>query len=104
MADEATYISRAVTAGETFSVRVVAEVLSPGTSSVAAFVEHDTVGNFVAVDFEQGTPVGDGWVEMTWTGQALSGIGLDNVTRVKMLIANTAQYRAQVRNLRMIVT
>jgi hypothetical protein len=104
MADEATYISRAVTAGETFSVRVVAEVLSPGTSSVAAFVEHDTEGNFVAVDFEQGTPVGDGWVEMTWTGQALSGIGLDNVTRVKMLIANTAQYRAQVRNLRMIVT
>jgi hypothetical protein len=104
MADDASYVSRAVTADETFNVRIVGEVLSPGTSSVTVFIEHDTEENFVAVDFEQGEPVGDGWVEMTWKGQGFSGISLDNITRVKMTLANTAQYRAQVRNLRMIVT
>ena len=104
MENEASYISRAVTAATTFSVQVVAEVLAPGTSSVAAFAEHNETDNFVAVDFERGEPVGDGWVEMTWKKTGLSGVGIDDTTRCKLGITNTPQYRAQVRNLRMIVT
>ena len=104
MENEASYISRAVTAATTFSVQVVAEVLAPGTSSVAAFAEHNETDNFVAVDFERGEPVGDGWVEMTWKKTGLAGVGIDDTTRCKLGITNTPQYRAQVRNLRMIVT
>ncbi len=104
MEDDASYISRATTAAATFSVQVVAEVLAPGTSSVAVFAEHDSAGNFVAVDFERGEPLGDGWVEMTWKKTGLSGVGIDDTTRCKLTITNTPQYRAQVRNLRMIVT
>ena len=104
MENDASYISRATTAAATFNVQVVAEVLAPGTSSVAVFAEHDSAGNFVAVDFERGEPVGDGWVEMTWKKTGLSGVGIDDTTRCKLAITNTPQYRAQVRNLRMIVT
>ena len=85
-------------------MQVVAEVLAPGTSSVAAFAEHNAADNFVAVDFERGEPVGDGWVEMTWKKTGLAGVGIDDTTRCKLGITNTPQYRAQVRNLRMIVT
>jgi hypothetical protein len=104
MSNKANYISRAMQADASFKVQVVADVYAPGTASVSVLMEHDTADNFVPVSFASGSPLGDGWVEMTWKGDGLSGIGLDKTTRVQLLLDNTPAYRVQVKNLRVIIT
>lgn len=104
MSNTASYISRAITADTHFTVQVIADVYAPGTASVGVLLEHDQAGNFVPVSFDSGSPLGDGWVEMTYKGEGLAGIGLDHATRIKLMLNNSPAYRAQVKNLRVIIT
>lgn len=104
MANSATYISRAISADSSFKVQVIADVTAPGTSSIGVLVENKTAGNFVPVSLDSGSPLGDGWVEMTFKGDSLEGIGLDLTTRIKLAINNTPAYRVQIKNLRVIIT
>ena len=104
MSNTANYISRAMSADASFKVQVIADVYAPGTASVGVLMEHDAADNFVPVSVASGSPLGDGWVEMTWKGDGLSGVGLDKTTRVQLSFNNSPAYRAQVKNLRVIIT
>ncbi len=104
MKNEATYISRGITAGTTFSVQIIADVLVYGSSSVSMSIESGTSMTFVPVSFNAGIPLGDGWTEIVWKVGGLAGIGTDKMTRVKATINNSPAYRAQIKNLRVIIT
>lgn len=95
------YTSRVVPAGAGSVVTIYLESLTPGSSSVAvhcqASVDHDT---WLSVPVISGTPVGNGWEEIT---HRLSGYDGEDV-RVRLTISGSATARAMVRNLRVVVT
>lgn len=103
LASTADYVSRAIPAAASFSGRVIAEVFAPGSSSVTAKLESGSAGNFANLTLANAEQIGDGWVEIEWTGTGLAGIGTDKTTRVKLDITNTPADRVRVRNLRAVI-
>jgi len=98
------YLTRAIPAAATFSVSVTFDVWLPGTSGIEVKAESAAAGNFAAVSFDKGAPVGNGWVERTYKAASLVGVGADRTTRVKLVLSGSPQYRPFVRALRVIVT
>ena len=103
LANQATYVSRAIPAAASFTARVIAEVFAPGTASVTAKVEAGSAGRYATLPAVKAEPVGDGWVEIEWRANGLQGVGADKITRVRLDIDNTPANRAQVRNLRVVI-
>jgi len=103
LANQATYVSRAIPAAASFTARVIAEVFTPGASSVTAKVESGTAGQYATLAVASAEQIGDGWVEVEWKGTSLTGVGADKLTRVRLDIDNTPANRAQVRNLRVVI-
>lgn len=98
------YLSRAIPAAATFNVSVTFEALTPGTSSVSVQAESGTPGSFQALSLSSGVEVGNGWVERTYKGTSLVGVGADRTTRVKLALSGNPQHRPFVRKLRVVVT
>ncbi|MCX8016367.1 MAG: hypothetical protein N2690_00490, partial [Rhodocyclaceae bacterium] len=103
LANSADYVSRAIPAAASFRIRVIAEVLTPGSSSVTARAESGQAGQWTQLAVAGAAPVGDGWVEVEWSATGLAGIGADKTTRIKLDISHGPDARAAVRNLRAVI-
>lgn len=117
MALEGTYISRGIQATADFDATVTFEVFKPGNSncvptlerqhmtggSPTTTVDGEFVGEFVAMVRTKAVPTGNGWVEETYSVSDLRGVGLDLLTRVKLVLTGTARDRVFVRSLRAVI-
>lgn len=95
----ADYLSRRFPAGTGFALTVAMECILPGTSSVAVYAESATTGNWVAVPFSSGSPVGDGWEERVFKATGLTGVGTDKTTRLRIVLNGSPANRPYLRKL-----
>jgi uncharacterized membrane protein YgcG len=102
LAETGDYISRAFPAAASFSITVVLESKLPTGSTLAVYAESGTSGNWVAVPFSSGAPVGNGWDERTFKADGLTGVDAGHTTRVKLVLTGTPAARPFVRALRAI--
>jgi hypothetical protein len=94
------YISRAVPCAANARVSATFEALLPGSSYlVVQFQKADGTWQTQAVT--SSTPVGDGWIEYTYTISSFAAAG--TTTRAQIRIYGTAAGRPQVRQLRLVV-
>ena len=98
------YLSRAIPAAASFNVTVIFDALTPGVSSVTPKMESGSANSFASLNLDKGVEAGNGWVERTYKASGLSGIGADQLTRLKLELAGSPQHRPFVRRLRVIVT
>lgn len=95
------YVTRAITVSGTTALSVTFERLTPGSSSVVVEYQKDGAGGWVAVPFDTGVQVGDGFSEVT---HKLSGITGASFVKVRLTLNGTAAARPRVRKLRCITT
>jgi len=95
----ADYVSRRFPAGTSFALTVALECILPGTATVAVYAESATTGNWVAVPFSSGSPVGDGWEERVFKATGLTGVGTDKTTRLRLVLNGSPANRPYVRKL-----
>lgn len=95
--DNATYVGRQFATPSASKMRIILDVITPGTSSVTAEVQAAN-GTWVAVPLAAGTPIGDGWEERV---HVLTAFNAGN-TRVRLTLNGSALYRPRVRRLRAI--
>lgn len=96
----ADYIGRAFPAGTSFALTVALECLLPGTATVAVYAESGTAGTWVAVPFNSGAPVGDGWEERVFKATGLVGVGTGKTTRLRLVLNGSPANRPYLRSLR----
>lgn len=96
-ADTATYVSRQFATGTSTKLRVVLDVILPGTSSVTVEAQASN-GSWVAVPANGGQQIGDGWEERVFL---LSAFSTPN-TRLRLTLSGSALYRPRVRRIRAI--
>lgn len=97
MSDSAAYVSRQFTTPAATTLRVICDVITPGTSTV--IIEAQTAaGTWVPVPVVGGTPMGDGWEERV---HLLTGFNAP-ATRVRLTLNGSALNRPRVRRLRAI--
>jgi hypothetical protein len=89
------YVTRAITAGNNITVKIMYESYTPGNSQVKAYVQNPD-SQWTLVQLTSGSPVGDGWEEHTHVAENFSGA----TTRVKIVLEGNVLYRPQVRNLK----
>lgn len=113
---QGSYVSRAFKGSAEFSARIICKVFRPGTATVEAAMlgaQLDGTGNEVVVGGVQQTafhtaalhsvtPQGDGFEEYEWRVSGVHGVGLDRMTRVRLLLNGTARDRVEVRDIRVI--
>lgn len=97
--DTATYVSREIETPSASRLTVIYEALTPGNATVTVDAQDDTDG-WVPVPVSGGTPVGDGWREMTC---ALTPYTASD-TRVRLTLSGSVAWRPRVRNLRVVAT
>lgn len=101
LAETATYASQAIAldqSGDDLKVRTVAEVQTPGTSSVAFALGDD--GDWTAQTSPTSTALGDGWVEREYLTTPVT----DTEIRQQITLTGTPAHRPAVRNLRIRAT
>jgi hypothetical protein len=95
----ADYVTRAIPAGTNVKVTIKYESLTPGNSTVKAYVQNpDTTWTLVSL--HSGAPVGDNWEERTHIIENFNGA----TTRVKIVVEGNVLYRPKVRSLRAFVS
>ena len=100
LSESGTYISRAVPCAANARVSVTFEALLPGGSGVTIEVQKSD-GTWQTVSMTSSTPVGDGWVEYTYTVSSFTAGGTS--TRARVTLTGAAAARPQVRQFRMVV-
>jgi hypothetical protein len=100
LGETGTYVSRAVPCAASAKVSCTFESLLPGASSVLVeFQKSD--GTWQTVSLTSSSPVGDGWVEQTYTVASFTAAG--TTTRVRLTVTGAAAARPQLRQLRLVV-
>lgn len=97
------YITRALQTNiglaATVKITVYYDVYLPGTASVDAYYE-SAPSVWSALPIEDGTELGDGWVEVKREVDGFDGLE----TRIKLVLKGTAQMRPRLKNLRVAIT
>lgn len=100
---ESDYITRALQTNiglaATVKITVYYDVYLPGTASVDAYYE-SAPSVWSALPIEDGTELGDGWVEVKREVDGFDGLE----TRIKLVLKGTAQMRPRLKNLRVAIT
>jgi hypothetical protein len=89
------YVTRAITAGNNISVKIIYESYTPGNSQAKVYVQNSDT-TWTLIPLTSGSPAGDGWEEHTHVAENFSGA----TTRVKIVLEGNVLYRPQVRNLK----
>jgi len=97
LSETATYVGRQFATPAAAKMRLVLDVICPGTSTVTAEVQASN-GTWIAVPVTSGTPIGDGWEERVHVLAAFNAA----TTRVRLTLAGSALNRPRVRRLRAI--
>jgi hypothetical protein len=100
LAETGTYVSRAVASAAGARVSVTIETLLPGASGLTVEFEKSD-GTWQTVALTSSTPVGDGWIEQTYTVTSFAASG--TTTRARLTLAGSAAARPRARKLRMVV-
>lgn len=99
VAEEADYVSRAITVGAgAAKVTVTYEATTPGTASVKVYIQKGE--EWEPIELTQGQQVDSQWDERTHVLENFSGSSV----RIKLVLSGTVIYRPKVRSLRVIVT
>jgi len=93
------YVSRAIPGGTSVKLRVIIEVLLPGSSSIAVSGKGTTDGSWTALSQTASQIMQDGWVELTYESALLT----KTLFQAKIDLSGSSQYRPQARNLRVLV-
>jgi hypothetical protein len=93
-----TYVSRAIPVGTSKTVRVIFSAITPGNSTVTPALQ-DGGGTFINLTNPTGVPLGDGWIEYSYTSSQLT----QTDTRVRLSLAGNTAGRPRVRGLRVVV-
>jgi hypothetical protein len=116
--DTAEYASREIAAAILFDATICFDSIRKTGASIRAFMAVQKVTGGVDVYATNGQPVYEwveftnqdnvlplngGWTEEIWKLSNLRGVGLDRVTRVRLLLSGTPAARPLVRNLRVIL-
>lgn len=97
LSETATYVSREFATPGATRVRVILDLIRPGTASVGVELQ-GAGGAWIAVPQTGGQPVGDGWEEAVFV---LNGFTA-STTRLRITLGGTALYRPRVRRIRAI--
>lgn len=94
------YVSRAITGGTNVKAKVILEAYLPGSSSLTIQAKGVDAGDTWAnMSVISSTPMGDGWVELTYQSAAMT----ETMIHTKAILSGSAQYRPKARNYRMLV-
>lgn len=94
------YVSRAMQAAASFAMSVHLDVLLPGASTIQVFVEDGAADTWTELTLDSGSPIGDGFEERIYSATGLSGVGVSNTTRIKIVLNGSPSARPYVANLR----
>lgn len=97
LTEEATYVGRQFATPSAAKIRVVLDVVTPGTSTVTVEVQNAALA-WVSVPLAAGTPIGDGWEERVHVLNPFTA----SVTRVRIKLNGSALNRPRVRRIRVI--
>lgn len=97
LTEEATYVGRQFATPSAAKIRVVLDVITPGTSTVTVEVQNAALA-WVSVPLAAGTPIGDGWEERVHLLNPFTA----SVTRVRIKLNGSALNRPRVRRIRAI--
>lgn len=78
---------------------VLSQLMSEGSPVI---VEGVYQKEYLPMTLSKSEPLGDGWVEQTYTINSAKGWSLDRLTQVKLTLVGTPKFRVYVRQLRMI--
>lgn len=113
---QGSYVSRSFKGSAEFSARIICSVFKPGTSTVEAAMfgaQLDGTGaeivvggvqqtTFHAAALHSVTPGADGFAEYEWRVFGVHGVGLERLTKLRLLLNGTARDRVEVREIRVI--
>lgn len=94
------YYTRAIPCSGSSRITVTFDKLTTGTATIVAQVQKDGAGEWQDVPFINGTPVGDGYVEVK---HELTGVNPTGFIRVRLVLTGSAANRPRAKNLRVIV-
>lgn len=97
LTEQAKYVGRQFATPSAAKIRVVLDVITPGTSTVTVEVQNASQ-QWVTVPLSAGTPIGDGWEERVHVLNPFSA----SVTRLRITLNGSALNRPRVRRIRAI--
>lgn len=98
--DTATYVSRQIATPSAAKIRVILDVVTPGTSSVTPEVLAADGVTWLAVPLKSGTAIGDGWEERVFVLDPFAAAA----TRLRLTLKGSALNRPRVRRIRAIAS
>ncbi|MBF0374929.1 MAG: hypothetical protein HQL39_16105, partial [Alphaproteobacteria bacterium] len=99
MAETATYISRQFACPAAAKMRVILDVITPGTSAVKVEVQASDQ-SWIEIPVSAGTPIGDGWEERVHVLTPFAAAA----TRVRLTMTGSAVARPRIRRIRAIAS
>jgi hypothetical protein len=109
------YITRGIQAATLFNASLKFDVLKSGGSNIRPFLEvartvsgvdqngpdGQPLTDFLPMNLTASAPIGDGWVEETYTLNGLRGVGLERLTALKLEVSGNTGNRPYGRKVRL---